>query len=290
MSKPKGASLFRIFRPTDRDIEFLKAKFGIHPIILHELKTATARARVEHYDGYLFFVFYFPLYDAKHENTIRAEIDFIITRDTVIAVHNEKIEVLDTLGETSDENSLKLLYKVLQALLEFQERQLRHVREKIEGVSKELFRDKEKEVLERISYLKRDISEYRIIVRFQQTILQSLIPRGLKFWSKDVEIYLNDLVGDHLRIVNQVENYREAINDFEDTNNQLMSVKINMVMKTFTILSFLTFPFMLLAALFSMNTRDTPLIGTPGAFWIIFFIMVIGMSSLALYFKKRGWF
>ena len=164
------------------------------------------------------------------------------------------------------------------------------MREKIEGVSKELFRDKEKEVLERISYLKRDISEYRIIVRLQQTILQSLIPRGVKFWNKDVEIYLNDLVGDHLRIVNQVENYREAINDFEDTNNQLMSLKINTVMKTFTILSFLTFPFMLIAALLTIPARGTPILDLPGAFWIIFFMMLFGAGLLALYFKKRGWF
>lgn len=290
MPKAKSASLLRIFRPTDRDIEFLKAKFQIHPIILHELKTATARARVEHYDSYLFFVYYFPLYDPKHSATLRVEIDFIITRDTVIAVHNEKIEALDALGDISAETSLKLLYHVLQTLLEFQERQLRHIREKVEGVSKELFKDKEREVLERISYLKRDVSEYRIIVRFQQATLQSLLPRGMKFWNKEVEVYLNDLIGDHLRIVNQVENYREAIGDFEDTNNQLMSVKINTVMKTFTILSFLTFPFMLLASLFTIPARGTPIVDIPGSFWLIMAVFAAGMVILATYFKRKGWF
>lgn len=290
MTKQKSASLLRIFKPTDRDLEFLKAKFGIHPVILHELKTATARARVEHYDNYLFFVYYFPLYDPKTATTLRTELDFIITRDTVVVVHNEKIEILDTLGETTAENSLKLLYRVLQALLEFQERQLRHVREKVEGVGKELFRNKEKEVLERVSYLKRDVSEYRIIVRLQQTILQSLLSRGVKFWNKEVEIYLDDLIGDHLRIVNQVENYREAINDFGDTNNQIMNLKINTVMKTFTMLSFLTFPFMLIAALFTIPARGTPIIDMPGAFWILAFIILAGMGGLALYFKRKGWF
>jgi magnesium transporter len=290
MPKHKGATLLRIFRPTDRDIEFLKAKFSIHPVILHELKTSTARARVEQYNGYLFFVYYFPLYDPKHTTTLRAEIDFIITRNTVIAVHNEKIEVLDALPEVNAEGSLKLLYDVLQALIEFQERQLRHVREKVEGVGKELFKDKEKEVLEKISYLKRDISEYRIIVRLEQTALQSLLHCGRKFWSKGAEIYLNDLIGDHLRIVNQVENYREATNDFEDTNTQLMSLKINIVMKTFTILSFLTFPFVLAAAILGIPARDIPIIDLPGSFWIIIAIMAICMSSLVLFFKRKGWF
>ena len=72
------------------------------------------------------------------------------------------------------------------------------------------------------------------------------------------------------KVANQLEDYREAISDFEDTNNQLMNLKINTVMKTFTSLSFLTFPFMLLAALFSMNTQGTPIINLPNAFWIVF--------------------
>ncbi len=96
-------------------------------------------------------------------------------------------------------------------------------------------------------------------------------------------------MGDQLKVVNQIDDYREAISDFEDTNNQLMNLKINSVMKTCTSLSLLTFPFMLVAAVFSMNTRDTPIIGLPYAFWIIIGIMIAGMIFLAAYFKRKGW-
>jgi len=197
---------------------------------------------------------------------------------------------MDGFDVTECDSSLAVMYHLIEHLINFQERQLRHIREKVEAVGKEIFKDKEKEVLERITYVKRDISEYRIVVRLQEPILRSLLSKGKKFWGDNVEIYLNDLIGDQLKVVNQLEDYREAIADFEDTNNQLMNLKINSVMKTFTSLSFLTFPFMLIAALFSMNTRDTPLIATPGAFWIIFGIMVIGMIALTVYFKRKGWF
>ena len=92
------------------------------------------------------------------------------------------------------------------------------------------------------------------------------------------------------KVVNQLEDYREAISDFEDTNNQLMNLKINSVMKRFTSLSFLTFPFMLIAALFSMNTRGTPIVDNPYAFWIVLGIMVVGMVALVTYFRRKGWF
>ena len=88
----------------------------------------------------------------------------------------------------------------------------------------------------------------------------------------------------------QIDDYREAIGDFEDTNNQLMNLKINTAMKTFTSLSFLTFPFMLIAALFSMNTRGTPIIDLPYAFWIILGVMIVGMVAMTVYFKRKGWF
>ena len=52
-------------------------------------------------------------------------------------------------------------------------------------------------------YLKRDISEYRIIVKLQAPILLSLSTVGKQFWGDEADIYMNDLIGDHLKIVNQ---------------------------------------------------------------------------------------
>lgn len=291
IEKNKHVQWIDIQKPTGKDIAWLKEKFKLHPIILDELKGPSARARVEHYDGYLYFVYYFPLYDSKDSASVRTEIDFIVTKNSVVTVHYEPFTgVLDDFDVGSANSSLQLVYGIIQHLLNFQERQLRHVREKVELVGREIFHDKEKEVLEKITYLKRDISEYRIVVRLQEPILKSLLVRGHEFWGNDSEIYLNDLAGDHMKVMNQLEDYRDAVGDFEDTNNQLMNLKINTVMKTFTLLSFLTFPFVLLASLFSMNTSDTPIINLPHAFWIIVGIMAIGMFTLATYFKRKKWF
>jgi magnesium transporter len=279
-----------IFRPTKNDIDYLKKTFRIHPLILGELKGPSARSRVEAYDNYLYLIYYFPVYDPEEKTSRRAEIDFIITKNAVVTVHYEKFEALDNIKTQTAGNSLKLAYKLIESLLNFEDRQLRHIREEVEEVGKELFKDKEKIVLKKISYIKRDVSEYRVIVRHQGVILKSFVGRGVRFWGQDAAPYLDDLVGEHLKIVDQVEDYREAITDFEDTNNQLMNLKINIVMKTFTTLSFLTFPFMLLAALFGMNTKDTPIIGLPGAFWIVIGFMAAAMITLTIYFKKRGWF
>ena len=291
IKKGKNVQWMNIQLPSEKDLRWLAKEYKVHPIIIEELRGPSARGRVEAYKDYLYFIYYFPVYDPTDEASTRAEIDFIITKDTVITVHYDELsQVLIGLDIKDADSSLAVMYMLIEHLINFEERQLRHIREKVEAVGKEIFKDKEKEVLERITYLKRDVSEYRIVVRLQGPMMHSLFNKGTKFWGSSAEVYLNDLMGDQQKIVNQLEDYREAISDFEDTNNQLMNLKINTVMKTFTSLSFLTFPFMLLAALFSMNTRDTPIIALPYAFWIVFGIMGLGMIGLISYFKRKGWF
>ena len=44
------------------------------------------------------------------------------------------------------------------------------------------------------------------------------------------------------------------------------------------------------AALFSMDTRDTPLVNLAGAWWLIFGFIILGMALLFAYFKRKNWF
>ncbi|MEK9180270.1 MAG: magnesium transporter CorA family protein [Patescibacteria group bacterium] len=282
-----------LLRPSDKDIKAFGKKFKIHPVTLDELRSPSARAHVEVFKNYIYFIYYFPLYDPIEETSWRTEIDFVVTKNAVITVHYEEIEALRNFemsgGTKKVGSSILLAYELVMALLNFQERQLRHIAEKTEAVGQELFKDREKEVLEKISRLKRDVSEYRIIVKHQGPILHSLLNRGVHFGSEEDRPYLNDLVGEHLRIVNQLDDYREAISDFEDTNNQLMNIRTTEVMRTFTILSFLTFPFVLIAAIFDMNLHGTPLTDQQYGFWIVLGTMAVAMSILVAIFKKRGW-
>jgi magnesium transporter len=287
-----------IVNPTEEDLENLDKKFHFHPVILDELKVPSARSRVENYDGYMFFVYHFPVFDETEKVSRRSEIDFLVTKNAVITVHYEELAVIGEFADRLKDPSFKgkafggtlhLIYELIEALIFFSKRQLRHIQEKVETISTELFKDKEKEILTKISYLKRDISEYRVIIRPQEHLLHSLLENGTEFWNHSSRVYLNDLIGDHFKLVNQLEDYREAVLDFDKTNTELMNLKTNQAMKTFTILSFMTFPFVLLVSVLGLNTADNPFLRHPQGFWIAMSVVVIGMILMAGYFKKKDW-
>ena len=52
-----------IEKPTQKDIDWLKANFNFHPLTLGELIPPSRREKVEHFDNYLFLVMYVPVFN-----------------------------------------------------------------------------------------------------------------------------------------------------------------------------------------------------------------------------------
>jgi magnesium transporter len=288
IQKNKNVRWIDVAAPTEEDLASLKKTFGLHPLIVEELREPSSRARVEATEDYIFFIYYFPLYDTKDEASIRSEIDIIVSKNAVATVHYEPLgNVFGSFAMDDIKTSLELMSRIIEHLLVFEERQLRHIREKVERVGRDVFKNQERGVLERIMSLKRDISEYRLSVRLQEPILKSLLQKGIKFWDSDAEVYLTELIGEQMKVINQIQDYRETITDFEETNNQLMNLKINETIKRLTVISFIAFPAILIEELFTMNLKNVPLEGIPYSFWIVFAIMVVLTGGLFLYFKKK---
>ncbi len=289
IQKNKNVQWIDIVGPKEKDLNVLKKTFGLHPLIVEELRTPSARARVEAAKDYLFFIYYFPLYDTKDEASVRSEIDVIVSKDTVATVHYEPLEnVLGNFTIGDAKTTLELLSRIIEHLLIFEERQLRHIREKVERIGHDVFKNQERGVLERIMSLKRDILEYRISVRLQEPILKSLLAKGIQFWDSDAEVYLNELIGEQIKVISQIQDYRETIADFEETNNQLMNLKINETIKRLTVISFVAFPAILFEQLFMMNVRNTPIAELPYSFWIVVAIMAVITGGVFFFFKKKN--
>jgi magnesium transporter len=289
IQKNKTVTWIDVVRPTEDDLASLKKTFGLKPITIEELEMPSSRARVEVNDDYIFFIYYLPLYDTSDEASIRGEIDFLVNKNTVVTIHYEHLEnVIGNFDIDEYKTAIELLFHLVEHLIIFEERQLRHIREKVEHIGHDIFKNQERGILERIIALKRDISEYRLSVRLQEPVLHSLLQKGTRFWGASADVYLNELIGEQTKVINQIQDYRETIADFEETNNQLMNIKINETIKRLTSLSLIAFPAMLFEELFMMNVRNTPLVNLPYSFWIVTGIMVILTGSLYFFFKKKN--
>ncbi len=291
-----------IEKPTPKDIEWLQNNFNFHPVTLSELIPSSQREKVEHFNDYLFLVTYVPIFTEKKHTTTPIEVDFLITRDHLITVHNESLEPIKNFAEKcQNKPELKnkyfgpttghLFYWLNEEFLNFAERQLIHIGKKIQRIEDGIFKNLERDMIREISMIKRDILDFRIAIRPLHRIFESLTRKALKFWpeNNDLEIYFSDLLGDYEKAWNEIDNYTDTINALENTNANLLNDKTNAIVKTFTILSFITFPAMLIATLLQINTIHNPILGLPNDFWIIIGLVALTVLIMWIYFKTRKW-
>ncbi|BCX16208.1 MAG: hypothetical protein KatS3mg098_437 [Candidatus Parcubacteria bacterium] len=288
--------------PTSRELEILKKEHNFHPIIIDELTTPSARSKVEIYDNYMFIVYHLPIFDPLEKVSKKGEIDFLITKNAVISVTYQDLEPIEIIEKKIEADSnykervlggdtARLLYYLIESCLVFSLRQLRHIDEKIEGIRNDIFKNQEKEMLQRISYVKRDLLSYYLITKSQISIFNSLNKVGSDFFGEKSKIYFSDLEGDFLKIIQLCENYKETIEAFESTNAQLLTIKTNEVVQRFSVLAFMTFPIMVILALFTIETYSRPLIGkTPYDFWILSGLVVALVLIMGIIFKRKKYF
>jgi magnesium transporter len=289
-----------ISSPQEKDIQFVKETFNPHPVILEELKTPSSRQKVEVYGDFLYLVLHFPVYDRIKKTSLPVEVDILAKEKEVITAHYEDVEPLKDLIEKCKvspgfkslclgETSAEFIYKLIENIFEFGQRQIRHISEKVTAISEGIFSGREKDMIKEISVAKRDILDFRRILRHMQWTLESLEKKSEGFFGVEKKVFFDDLLGDYSRLWNIAENYKDTIESLEITNQTLLSSKIDEVMRLISILAFLLAPFTVVGTLFQINTQFTPLIGSPYDWWIAFILMVAGSVMLYIYFKRRGW-
>ena len=290
-----------IEKPIQKDIDWLKNNFNFHPVTIGELIPPSKREKVEQFNDYLFLVMYAPVYQPKKRTTKPIELDILITKSHIIALHNEPIEPLNIFSKSLEKSEIKervfsatsghLLYFVIEEILSFAERQLAHISKNISRIEDNIFKDVSRDMIQEVSTIKRDVLDFRMTIRPLYRIFNSLHEKSHVLWPNDMDIkvYFADLIGDYNRLWHEIDNYADTLDALEKTNINLINDKTNAVVKMFTIMSFLTFPAMLVATILQINTATNPILGRPNDFWIILGIVITTILIMLTYFKTRKW-
>src|ERR1700710_2728156 len=99
---PENAAALRwinIERPRQADRAWLEEHFDFHPLDYEDVFSRNQRPKVDEYDGYLFVVLHFPVYDKRVNRLNGAEVDIFVGPDFLITLPNEGLQPLQYLFE-----------------------------------------------------------------------------------------------------------------------------------------------------------------------------------------------
>ena len=286
--------------PTKEDVKYLKEKFDFHPLVLEELLPPSHRPKVDAYEDYLYMIFYYPIFSKEKRETRPRELDIIVTKDAMITSHYHSLLPLKALFDRCNlypqakknymsRSSGYLLYHLVNGLWKSCLTKLVRIGDRLDKIEKEMFAGKEKEMVLEISLVKTDIINFWRIIEPQREIPESLAQEGETFFGEKLSHYFSDILGTFGQVWNSLKTYKETILALEDTNQSLLSSKINEIMKILTIFSVIFLPLTLLASIWGMNITDMPFTDSSLGFWTILVMMVVLISVMIISFRRKKW-
>lgn len=290
-----------IQHPTERETEWLSQHYNFHQLALDDCLSRKQISKLDVFPGYLFFIFHFPMYDKATRIATKRQWAAFIAENLIVTVHAGELKTLVALFRDCQANedareeymtggSGFLLYRILDRTIDSYFPVMDKILSLMEDVEDSVF-DEEIETAKEISILRRDIITQRAVMFPTRAIIVEMENKLKRFSKTDVTAYYNDLM-DHMdKICNTLDEAKEIIEVFMDTDYTLATHRINRVSRLLTIFSTIFLPFLVVSSLYGMNIILPGGLekGSPHTFVILLVIMGLIAAGMLFIFHRRRW-
>src|SRR3954447_20811625 len=287
--------------PGSLERTWLEEHFEFHALDLEDVLSRNQRPKIDVYDDYLFIVLHLPVFDRTLGRLGTGELDLFVGPDYLITIPNTPLQPVEYLFErcrSKEElrdqlfarGSGYLLYRLVDDSFDYCFPMLRKIGNKLDALEDDIFDGRAEEVVRDISNVKQEIINFRKVIRPQRPVLRDLEKVKQRYLASDfdLEIYFDDIVDAHERIWDMLENYKEVAEALEETNESVISHRLNDILRVLTSISVVILPLTLLASIMGMNTW-VPDQGNEAGFFVVLAVMALILIGLIAYFRRRRW-
>ncbi len=304
-------SWVNIEKPTRDKLDIISPKYSLHELNIEDCLSKNQLPKIDRYEDHIFIILQFPTTQKEKVFQRFSQLSLFIGKNYLITIHQGDLRPLVELFQSCkyDEHKNKqnimgnspgyLLHSILDTLVD----DLLHILMKIIGnlddIEDAVFDDKVA-VAKEITILRREITTLRRVVLPLKRIMSEIISRDVKKFSSSVEeedliSYFED-VNDHIfKVLEALDESKETIEIYKDTDFMLSSEKTNKILSFLTMLFTLSIPITVLGTFFGMNIiipgsvneSDTLLDYVP---LTIITTISIGSAIVMIWlFRKFGW-
>jgi len=290
-----------IQNPTKLEIEYLAQNYSFNQLDLDDCLSRRQRPKIDEYKDYLFVVLHFPKWYKEVQITRPSQVAIFIGRNYVVSVHAGELTPLVKLFEECKNNevvcqrnmgkgSVFLAYRVIDLLVDYCFTITDKIMSQMESVEDKVF-DENVEAARELAVVRRDIITQRRIIWPLRTVIGELEAKLQKFTSMDMTVYFGDL-SDHInKIWDTLDECKEVIEVYKDSDYVLSTEHINRVMRIVTILSAIILPFVAISSLYGMNISLPGGIekGSLESFGFLLATMFLISLGMLYFFHRKRW-
>ena len=269
--------------------------------VVQDILNINSRPRIEDLDDNLFFNIK-SILEQTSDGIQVEQISFLMKENLLVSFQEKKSDffteirerIRNKTGMVRRKKNDYLLYLLLDAVMENFFITLENYENTLDETLTDAKDSSNIEVLKEIEksrddlyFLKRSIlplrdALYNLKNFAQDEVFEGLNQKNYNFFSR--------LHQKALELLEQIDydmnSIESATNIFFSTQNQ----KMNMIMKTLTIVSVIFIPLTFLVGVYGMNFDNMPELETQNGYYVLMVVMLLIVISMVAYFKKKDWF
>ena len=277
------------------EAELLKKNFTLHPLTIEDLEHTLTRVKVEEFSTYLFCVFYGVRQTGTGQPELQ-EIDIVMGNNFIITNHRQELSATEEmkshpqkLCQFLEKGTDFLFHRILDHEIDNYFPVLEFLDEEMEKIDI-LIKRPQPGLSLRIIALKRNISEIRKNMISQREKISFLAKDEYTFLSKKSIPYFRDVYDHSIRVADELEYYREAINGTFEAYMSSVSIHMSEIMKVLSVMTALAMPMTVISSIYGTNFDFLPGAKSAYGFWVMLVLTLVLMLGLVYFFKRRRWF
>ncbi len=300
LRKSEGAVVWLdITDPTDADLDVLDTEFGLHPLAREDIQRRKQRPKVDTYPQQTVVVTYeVRISDGAGKATELAEHHLFVGSRYIVSVHWGPSTVISSVqtrfrerAPTVASASGWLLYAILDAVADGYFPVLDLMAERIDVLEERVIAGTGGgQPLREVLDLKRELLDLRRVLGPMRDSANALLRRDNDLIEEEALPYFQDLFDHLIRILDQVDLYRDLVAATLEANLAVTSNSLNAIMKRLTAFTVLLMVPTLIAGIYGMNFRYMPELGQQWGYPAVLVVMAISVTAVGLFFRAKNWF
>jgi magnesium transporter len=291
----------------------LQSLYRFHHLDIEDCLSKIQLPKMDEYPEYLFIILHLPRFKKDRQYSVPKQVAIFLSKEFLVTVHSGEIKPINrlfrsfaSLGEgdaaqtISSENGVcnspaRLLYRMLKNVLENLIVMLGKVISNIENIEEKVF-DEKSDAVREVTELRHDIANLRRIVFPLRRVIHDLEKKIQIFSTEDMSIYFSDLSDSIEKAWTILEECKETIEIYKDSDYTISSDRTNKILTLLTIMFTFSIPFTVLGSLYGMNVhlpggleRPWTFLGPYTTFILILLASSVPVGLMYIFFRRMRW-
>lgn len=281
--------------PEGEDLGLAAAELGLHPLAVEDAQHQHQRPKIDEYDDHYFIVVY-ALEEPSPDVIRQIELSIFVKQNAIVTVHEGSLAALKIVERRFREGKLAstglLLHAILDTIVDGYFDILDGLGDRVELIEAMVIENETRDSRTSIGELfrlKRDLLAIRKVIAPERDVASSLVRGDIRdLREAGRRAYFQDLYDHIVRVVDEVDTFRDLVSNVVDAHLAAQSNRLNEVMKILTSYATVLLILAVVTGFFGQNWTWIPY-DSGLAFGLSMAFMVLAVIGTAAYFRRKGW-